>query len=151
MRVVRAAAMCAFLAGLCSAGSCLTGLFLDALTGPARAQQLPNINLLADTPSKTPEEKEAGRADGLQVVRTRPASRPSRTREAESNPSFPFAAPQPALARFHSPKRPDRGLTNVRIRIPQRLPERWQGRPGVMTDQSQSVRHFRAHLCVRIP
>ena len=62
MRVVRAAAMCAFLAGLCSAGSCLSGLFLDALTGPARAQQLPNINLLADTPSKTPEEKEAEEA-----------------------------------------------------------------------------------------
>src|SRR5437660_12211466 len=67
MRVVRAAAMCAFLAGVCSVGLCLTGLcltglFLGALTGPARAQQLPNINLLADAPSKTQEEKDAEEA-----------------------------------------------------------------------------------------
>src|SRR5438132_6187139 len=66
---------------------------------------------------------------------------------------FSSRSPEPSpapLARFHSPKRPDRGLTNVRIRIPQSLPERWQGRPGVMTDQSQGVHHFRAHLGVPI-
>jgi hypothetical protein len=52
MRVFGVAATFAFLAGLC----------LGGLTGPARAQQLPNINLLADGPSKTPEEKEADEA-----------------------------------------------------------------------------------------
>src|SRR5437870_11193682 len=57
MRVVGVAAMFAFLAGLL-----LSGLFLGGLTEPARAQQLPNINLLADGPSKTPEEREADAA-----------------------------------------------------------------------------------------
>ena len=52
MRILGVAAIFAFLAGL----------FLGGLTGPVRAQQLPNINLLADTPSKTPEEKEAEEA-----------------------------------------------------------------------------------------
>ena len=49
----------------------------------------------------TPDEKDAGLADGLHVVRMRPASRPNRTREAGSNQSFPFSSAQPALARFH--------------------------------------------------
>jgi hypothetical protein len=40
------------------AGSLLAGSFLVA---PARAQ-MPNINLLADGPSKTPEEKDAEEA-----------------------------------------------------------------------------------------
>ena len=52
MRVFGVAAIFAFLAGL----------LLGGVTGPARAQQLPNINLLADGPSKTPEEKEADEA-----------------------------------------------------------------------------------------
>jgi hypothetical protein len=52
MRVFRVAPFA--LAGLFLAGSCLAGL-----TGSVRAQQLPNINLLADQPSKTPEEREA--------------------------------------------------------------------------------------------
>ncbi len=57
MSVLRVTAVFAFLAG-----SFLAGLFLGGLTGPARAQQLPNINLLADGPSKTPEEREADAA-----------------------------------------------------------------------------------------
>jgi hypothetical protein len=41
----------------------LGSLFLlSGLTGAARAQQLPNINLLADQPSKTQEEKDADEA-----------------------------------------------------------------------------------------
>jgi hypothetical protein len=48
--------------GVAAIFSFLAGLFLGGLTGPARAQQLPNINLLADGPSKTPEEKEADEA-----------------------------------------------------------------------------------------
>jgi hypothetical protein len=53
MRVLRVAAIFGF------GGLFLTGMFVGGLTGPARAQQLPNINLLADGPTKTPEEKEA--------------------------------------------------------------------------------------------
>jgi hypothetical protein len=53
MRVFRVAALFGF------GGLFLAGAFVGGLTGPARAQQLPNINLLADGPSKTPEEKEA--------------------------------------------------------------------------------------------
>jgi hypothetical protein len=53
MRVLGVAAF-AFLAGLLLAGS--------FLAGPARAQQMPNINLLADQPTKTPEEREADAA-----------------------------------------------------------------------------------------
>jgi hypothetical protein len=45
--------MFAFPVGLFALG------FLIGPAGPARAQQLPNINLLADQPGKTPEEKEA--------------------------------------------------------------------------------------------
>jgi hypothetical protein len=48
--------MFAFPAGLLSA------VFLGGVTEPARAQQLPNINLLADGPSKTQEEKDADEA-----------------------------------------------------------------------------------------
>jgi hypothetical protein len=52
MRVFRAALVFA-----------LGSLFLlSGLTGAARAQQLPNINLLADQPSKTQEEKDADEA-----------------------------------------------------------------------------------------
>jgi hypothetical protein len=55
MRVLGVAALA--LAGLFLAGSLLGGL-----VGAARAQQLPNINLLADQPSKTQEEKDADEA-----------------------------------------------------------------------------------------
>lgn len=55
MRVVRVAGLTAFLAGLLLGG-------LTAATAPARAQQLPNINLLADGPSKTQDEKDAEEA-----------------------------------------------------------------------------------------
>jgi hypothetical protein len=56
MRVLRVAALFGF------GGLFLTGMFVGGLTGPARAQQLPPINLLADAPTKTPEEKEADEA-----------------------------------------------------------------------------------------
>jgi hypothetical protein len=52
MRVLGVAAFA--LAGLLVAG--------PFLAGAARAQQLPNINLLADAPSKTQEEKDADAA-----------------------------------------------------------------------------------------
>jgi hypothetical protein len=55
MRVLGVAAFA--LAGLGLAGSLLGGP-----VGTARAQQLPNINLLADQPSKTQEEKDADAA-----------------------------------------------------------------------------------------
>ena len=61
MRVLGVAAFALaawFLAGLLLAGSLLGGL-----PGAARAQnQMPNINLLADQPSKTQEEKDAEEA-----------------------------------------------------------------------------------------
>ena len=61
MRVLGVAAFALaawFLAGLLLAGSLLGGL-----PGAARAQnQMPNINLLADKPSKTQEEKDAEEA-----------------------------------------------------------------------------------------
>jgi len=44
------------------AGLGLTGSLLVGPVGAARAQQLPNINLLADQPSKTQEEKDADEA-----------------------------------------------------------------------------------------
>jgi len=56
MRVLRVAAIFAF------GSSFLAGSMLGGLTAPARAQQLPNINLLADQPSKTQEEKDAEEA-----------------------------------------------------------------------------------------
>jgi hypothetical protein len=56
MRVLRLAAMFAFPVGMFALG------LLIGPAGPARAQQLPNINLLADQPGKTPEEKEADEA-----------------------------------------------------------------------------------------
>jgi hypothetical protein len=51
-----------FASGLLLAGSLVAGLLLAGLTGAARAQQLPNINLLADQPSKTQEQKDADEA-----------------------------------------------------------------------------------------
>ncbi|HWX84910.1 MAG TPA: hypothetical protein VNZ48_15045 [Xanthobacteraceae bacterium] len=57
MRVFRVAAVA--LAGWFLAGLFLSGSFLGGLTEPARAQGLPPINLLADGPAKTPEEREA--------------------------------------------------------------------------------------------
>ncbi len=60
MRVFRVAPV--FASGLFLAGSLVAGLLLGGLTGAARAQQLPNINLLADQPSKTQEEKDADEA-----------------------------------------------------------------------------------------
>jgi hypothetical protein len=55
MKVFRVAPFA--LAGLFLAGSLLAGM-----TGAVRAQQLPNINLLADQPSKSQEEKDAEEA-----------------------------------------------------------------------------------------
>lgn len=52
MKVFRMAAALALLAGLVGPGPAY-------LAGPAYAQQLPNINLLADTPSKSDDEKAA--------------------------------------------------------------------------------------------
>jgi hypothetical protein len=44
-------------------GFALGSLFLlGGLTGAVRAQQMPNINLLADQPAKTQEEKDADEA-----------------------------------------------------------------------------------------
>jgi hypothetical protein len=60
MRVLRVAAVA--LAGWFLVGLFLAGSFLGGLPGPARAQGLPPINLLADGPGKTPEEKEADEA-----------------------------------------------------------------------------------------
>jgi hypothetical protein len=60
MRVFRVAPV--FASGLLLAGSLVAGLLLAGLTGAARAQQLPNINLLADQPSKTQEQKDADEA-----------------------------------------------------------------------------------------
>jgi hypothetical protein len=37
----------------------LAGMLPGGVVGAARAQQMPNINLLADQPSKTQEEKDA--------------------------------------------------------------------------------------------
>jgi hypothetical protein len=53
MKVLGAASF-AFLAGSLMAGS--------FLAGPARAQGMPNINLLADQPSKSQEERDAEEA-----------------------------------------------------------------------------------------
>jgi hypothetical protein len=61
MRILRVAAIFGF-GGLFLTGLFLAGMFMGGLTGPARAQQLPNINLLADGPTKTPEEREADEA-----------------------------------------------------------------------------------------
>jgi hypothetical protein len=57
MRVFRVAAIFGF-GGMFLTGMFLTGMLVGGLTGPARAQ-MPNINLLADGPTKTPEQKEA--------------------------------------------------------------------------------------------
>ena len=54
MRVLRVAAALFGFGGLF-----LTGMFLVGLTAPAHAQGLPPINLLADGPGKTLEEKDA--------------------------------------------------------------------------------------------
>jgi hypothetical protein len=56
MRVVRAAAIFAL------GGSFLAALFVGGLTGAARAQGLPPINLLSDGPAKTQEQKDADEA-----------------------------------------------------------------------------------------
>jgi hypothetical protein len=60
MRVVRVAAVA--LAGMFLAGLLLAGSLLGGLTGPARAQGIPPINLLADGPGKTQEERDAEEA-----------------------------------------------------------------------------------------
>jgi hypothetical protein len=60
MRVLGVAAFA--LATLLLAGLFLAGSSPGGLVGAARAQQLPNINLLADQPSKTQEEKDADEA-----------------------------------------------------------------------------------------
>ena len=58
MRRVGTAAIVALLAGVAW-----------LVTGPAHAQsQTPNINLLQDTPSKTPEEVEAAKSAGFASV-----------------------------------------------------------------------------------
>ena len=67
MRIVRVAAMFAVPAGLLPgalflAGLFLAGSFLAGLSGAARAQNLPPINLLADGPGKTQEQKDAEEA-----------------------------------------------------------------------------------------
>jgi hypothetical protein len=49
-------------AALALAGMWLAGSLLGGPVGAARAQQMPNINLLADKPSKTQEEKDAEEA-----------------------------------------------------------------------------------------
>lgn len=62
MKVLRVATMFVFLGGLCLGGLLLIGSSLGGLSGPARAQGLPPINLLADGPGKTQEEKDAEEA-----------------------------------------------------------------------------------------
>ena len=51
MRIVRVAAMFAVPAGLSLGALLLAGSFLAGLSGAARAQGLPPINLLADGPT----------------------------------------------------------------------------------------------------
>ena len=62
MKLLRLAAMFGFLGGLCLGGLLLIGSSLAGLSGTARAQGLPPINLLADGPGKTQEEKDAEEA-----------------------------------------------------------------------------------------
>ena len=62
MKVLRVAALFVFLGGLCLGGLLLIGSLLGGFGGPARAQGLPPINLLADGPGKSQEEKDAEEA-----------------------------------------------------------------------------------------
>ncbi len=61
MRVLRVAPIFGF-GGLLVVGSFLAGSFPVGLTAPAHAQGIPPINLLADGPGKTQEQKDAEEA-----------------------------------------------------------------------------------------